>query len=95
MRFRATVQSHGKTATGIQVPDEVVISLGAGKRPPVLVTINGYTYRSSIAVMAGKFMIGVSAEIGRGLALWLGMKSTSASKWILSRGRLFLPPILL
>ena len=62
MRFRATLQLGGKTATGMQVPPEVVEGLGAGKRPPVRVTINGHTYRSSVAVMGGVFMVGVSAE---------------------------------
>lgn len=52
----------GKTATGFEVPPEVVESLGAGKRPPVRVTINGYTYRSTVAVMGGRFMVGVAAE---------------------------------
>jgi antitoxin component of MazEF toxin-antitoxin module len=52
----------GKTATGIVVPDEVVEALNAGKRPKVKVTINGYTYRSSIASMGGSFMVCVSAE---------------------------------
>lgn len=52
----------GKTATGIEVPPEVVEALGASRRPPVQVTINGYTYRSTIAVMNGKYMMGVSAE---------------------------------
>jgi uncharacterized protein YdeI (YjbR/CyaY-like superfamily) len=40
----------------------VVKGLGGGKRPPVRVTINGHTYRSSIAPMGGRFMVGVSAE---------------------------------
>jgi hypothetical protein len=62
MRFRATIESSGKTATGIRVPEEVVMSLGAGKRPPVRVTIGGHTYRSTVAVMGGVFMMGVSAE---------------------------------
>lgn len=62
MRFRTTIQQSGKTATGIQVPDEVVEALGSGRRPAVKVTINGYTYRSTIAVMGGRFMVGVSAE---------------------------------
>lgn len=43
MRFRATLQLEGKTATGIRVPAEVVEALGSGKRPPVKVTINGHT----------------------------------------------------
>jgi len=62
MRFRTTMQTAGKTALGFEVPPEVVESLGAGKRPPVLVTINGYTYRNTVAVYGGVFMIGVSAE---------------------------------
>jgi hypothetical protein len=62
MKFRTTLLQSGKSAVGIQVPDEVVTSLGAGKRPPVRVTINGYTYRNTIAVMGGAFMVGVSAE---------------------------------
>jgi hypothetical protein len=70
VRFRTTIQQSGKTATGIQVPAEVVDALGAGKRPPVTVTINGYTYRSTVAVMGGVYMVGVSAEhrAGAGVA---------------------------
>jgi hypothetical protein len=52
----------GKSAVGIQIPNEVVAALGGGRRPPVRVTINGYTYRNTIAVMGGVFMVGVSAE---------------------------------
>ncbi len=63
MRFRAVVELGGKTATGIQVPAEVVMGLGGTKRPPVRVTIDGYTYRSTVAPMGGKFMLPVSAEV--------------------------------
>ena len=62
MRFRTTIQQTGKTAMGFEVPPAVVEALGAGKRPPVTVTINGYTYRNTVAVMGGVFMIGVAAE---------------------------------
>ncbi|HEV8653240.1 MAG TPA: YdeI/OmpD-associated family protein [Actinomycetes bacterium] len=70
MRFRTTIQQGGKTATGIQVPEEVVEALGSGKRPAVRVTINGYTYRSTVAVLGGVYMVGVSAEnrAGAGVA---------------------------
>ena len=60
--FRTTLLLAGKTATGIVIPPEVVESLGAGKKPAVLVTINGYTYRNTVAVMGREFMVGVSAE---------------------------------
>ena len=62
MRFRTTIQQNGKTAMGFEVPPAVVEALGAGKRPPVTVTINGYTYRNTVAVMGGTYMIGVAAE---------------------------------
>jgi hypothetical protein len=55
MKFRARIELHGKTATGIVVPPEIVESLKAGKRPPVRVTINDHTYRSTVAPMAGEF----------------------------------------
>lgn len=62
MRFRTTILQGDKTATGIEIPPEIVDALGAGKRPAVTITINGFTYRSSIAVMGGTYMVGVSAE---------------------------------
>jgi hypothetical protein len=62
MRFHTTILTAGKTAAGIHVPDEIVEALGAGKRPAIRVTINGYTYRNTIAILSGRFMVGVSAE---------------------------------
>ena len=62
MEFRTTVTLGGKTATGLQVPDEVVTALGAGRRPPVVVTVGGHTYRSTVAPMGGAFWIPLSAE---------------------------------
>ena len=60
--FRTTLNLEGKTATGIQVPADIVAALGPSKRPPVLVTINGYSYRSTIAPYSGVYMIPVAAE---------------------------------
>jgi Bacteriocin-protection, YdeI or OmpD-Associated/Domain of unknown function (DUF1905) len=62
MRFRTTVELGGKTATGMPVPHEVVEALGAGKKPPVRVTIGGHTYRSSIASRGGVYLLPLSAE---------------------------------
>jgi hypothetical protein len=63
MRFRTKILQAGKTATGIEVPAKVVAGLGSSKRPAVKVTIKGHTYRSTIATMDGKFMVGVSAQV--------------------------------
>lgn len=65
--FRAVLELHGKTATGFDVPPEVVEALGGGKRPAVTVRIGGHSWRSTIAPMGGIYMLGVSAE-NRGLA---------------------------
>ena len=62
MQFHTTLLSSGGTTTGFEVPAHVVEALGSGKRPPVKVTINGYTYRNTVAVMGGVYMLGVSAE---------------------------------
>lgn len=53
----AIMQAEGMDATGIVVPDAVVEKLASGKRPKVAVTLNGYTYRSTVAVMGGQFML--------------------------------------
>jgi hypothetical protein len=63
MQFTTTIELGGKTATGMQVPAEVVEALGAGKRPPVKVTLNGYTYRSTVAAYGELFMLPVSKEV--------------------------------
>jgi hypothetical protein len=62
MRFRTTVELHGRTATGFQVPADVVASFGRGKKPPVRVTIGDYTYRSTVAVYGDAFMLPLAAE---------------------------------
>jgi hypothetical protein len=66
--FETTVAAHGNN-TGIVVPPEVIEQLGAGKRPPVVVDVNGYTYRSTVAVMGGEHMIGISAAIRKATGL--------------------------
>jgi hypothetical protein len=60
MTFRATIEQNGKTATGIEVPGDVVAGLGS-RRPPVRVTLRGHTYRSTIAARRGRYLLPVSA----------------------------------
>jgi len=63
MRFRTRILQSNKTATGVRVPDDVIAALGPSRRPPVQVTLNGYTYRTTVAVMSGAFMFPVSADV--------------------------------
>ena len=62
MRFRTTVLMTGKNTAGLEIPAHVVEGLGAGKRPPVTVTINDFSYRTTVAVMGGAYMVGLSGE---------------------------------
>jgi hypothetical protein len=62
MEFRTTVVLGGTTATGLQVPDDVVGALGAGRRPPVVVTVGTHTYRTTVAAMGGAFWVPLAAE---------------------------------
>ena len=59
--FKTTVTGKIRTPTGIQVPPEAMAALGSSKKPAVKVSVSGYTYRSTVAVMGGKFMIPLSA----------------------------------
>lgn len=60
--FRTTVELGGKTATGIEVPADVVAALGSSKRPAVLITIAGHSYRTTVASMGGRFLVPLNAE---------------------------------
>ena len=72
MRFRTTVELGGKSATGLPVPPEVVEALGAGKRPPVRVTLHEHTYRTTVARMGGRFLVPVSAEVRKAAGVSAG-----------------------
>ena len=56
------VKDAEKNATGIPVPQEVVAALGSGKRPAVIVTVNGYSYRSTVAAYGDVYMLPLSQE---------------------------------
>jgi hypothetical protein len=62
VEFDTTVTATGKN-TGIVVPDEAIEGLGAGRRPAVIVDVNGYEYRNTVGVMGGRHMISISAAV--------------------------------
>lgn len=62
MRFRAVIEQSGTSATGIEVPADVLDALGGGKRPTVAVTINGFAFALTLGSMGGRAMIPLSAE---------------------------------
>src|SRR3981081_137338 len=74
MKFRATIELAGKTATGIEVPAAVVARGGSSKKPAVRVTIKSYTYRSTVASMGGRFMLPISAQVREAAGVAAGQK---------------------
>ncbi|WP_328872524.1 YdeI/OmpD-associated family protein [Streptomyces sp. NBC_00287] len=59
MKFRTRVESP-EPMKGLEVPPEVVEALGGGKRPPVTITVNGHTWKSRVAIMRGRCLLGLS-----------------------------------
>ncbi|MEN1976014.1 YdeI/OmpD-associated family protein [Cellulomonas olei] len=59
--LHTTLVATGGTTTGIEVPEDVVLGLGRGKRVPVSVTIGAHTFRGSVAPYSGGYWVGVSA----------------------------------
>ncbi len=72
MKFQTTVEGAGKTAAGMKIPPEVVAALGTSRKPAVKVTINGYTHRSTVAVVNGAYMVGVPPVFREGAGIGPG-----------------------
>ncbi|MFC4242151.1 DUF1905 domain-containing protein [Gryllotalpicola reticulitermitis] len=61
--FRTTLESTGGNNVGIVVPEDIVLGFERGKRVPVVVTIDGaYTYKTTIGVMGGRYLVSFNAE---------------------------------
>jgi hypothetical protein len=61
-KFETTLSLFGNN-TGIVVPEAVIVELGGGKRPAVVVNVNGYEYLNTVGVMGGQYLVGVSAAV--------------------------------
>ena len=89
--FHTTLKKNDGTATGIEIPPEIIEALGAGKKPPVKITMNGKTYQSTVAVMGGLYMVGVSAE-NRALTGVAGGDEVDVTIELDSQPRTYEPP---
>lgn len=66
LNFRTTLQKRGPAAA-VVLDDEQVSAIGEGaKRFPVRATVNGYTWRTSVARMGGEFLVGLNKEVRQG-----------------------------
>ena len=73
-RFMTIVGSDDPSSLFIVVPPEMVAALSAKKRPPVRVTLNGdYTYRSTVSVYGGRYLLPIRREIREACGLEPGM----------------------
>lgn len=76
MEFTTQLEATGGTTTGFVVPDEVVEGLGGGRRPKVAATVAGHTWRTSIAAMGGRFLLGASAAVREAAGIAAGETHT-------------------
>ena len=62
-KFKTTLRkAKDMDAIGIAVPEAIVEKLASGKKPKVTVTLEGYTYRSTVFYMGGQFMLPLAKE---------------------------------
>jgi Bacteriocin-protection, YdeI or OmpD-Associated/Domain of unknown function (DUF1905) len=76
MEFTTELEATGGNTTGFVVDEAVVEALGGGRRPKVVATVNGHTWRTSIAAMGGRFLLGASAAVREAAGLTAGRTYT-------------------
>jgi hypothetical protein len=92
--FRATIQQTGKTACGIEVPEAIVLALGGSKRPAVMVDLDGFRYRSTVAPMGGGWWLPVTAETRAGSGRTAGDEVTVTLELDTALREVVVPPEL-
>lgn len=71
MKFRAYVEPP-EPMRGLEVPSEVVAALGGGARPPVMITVNGHSWKSRVALLRGRHLLGLSNANRRAACVAIG-----------------------
>jgi len=71
MKFRTHVEPP-EPMRGLEVPSDVVEALGGGRRPAVSITINGHSWKSRVAVMRGRNLLGLSNANRRAAGVSIG-----------------------
>ncbi|MEV6153770.1 YdeI/OmpD-associated family protein [Nonomuraea sp. NPDC052129] len=71
MKFRAYVEPP-EPMRGLEVPSEVVAALGGGTRPPVTITVNGHSWKSRVALLRGRHLLGLSNANRRAAGVAIG-----------------------
>lgn len=63
LTFTTTLQQRGPAAAVVLDEDQVGAIGEGAKRFPVRATVNGYTWRTSVARMGGEFLVGLNQEV--------------------------------
>jgi hypothetical protein len=72
IQFSTQLQARGPAAA-VVLDDAQVAAVGQGaKRFPVVATVNGYTWRTSVARMGGEFLVGLNREVREGAGVKAG-----------------------
>ncbi|MCB5178574.1 YdeI/OmpD-associated family protein [Streptomyces antimicrobicus] len=71
MKFRSYVEPP-EPMRGLEVPPEVVAALGGGPRPPVTITLNGHSWKSRVALLRGRHLLGLSHAHRRAAGVAVG-----------------------
>ena len=65
IQFKGKLQPRG-SAAAVVLDDAQVAVVGEGaRRFPVVATVHGYTWRTSVARMGGEFLLGLNREVRR------------------------------
>jgi hypothetical protein len=72
IQLRAQLQPRGPAAA-IVLDDAQVAAVGEGaRRFPVVATVNGYVWRTSVTRMGGEFLLGLNREVRQGAGVQAG-----------------------
>ena len=64
--------ARGPAAAFVLNDDQVAVVGEGAKRFPVLATVNGYMWRTSVARMGGEFLVGLNKEVRTGAGVQAG-----------------------
>ena len=70
--LRVSIQSSDRMDAHIELPEDLVLSLGAGKRPAVRTEIEGVRYQTRVAVYGGRYYLGLRKDVVKAASLTPG-----------------------
>jgi hypothetical protein len=72
LRFTTQLQPRGNASAVVLDDDQVAVVGEGAKRFPVVATVNGYVWRTSVTRMKGEFLLGLSREVREGTGAQIG-----------------------